>query len=89
MSFTVEVIVNKYDADSECVYNIPFFRKEFSSIDAAMTVGESEKSFGISVIVRPNYNEADDKGPFFREWRSINGEPFKECLWRFGGSREL
>lgn len=34
------------------------------------------------VILRPNYNEKNDKGEvFFREWRCFHGEGFKEVRW--------
>lgn len=35
----------------------------------------------LCVIVRPNYGETDEKGRFFREWRSFDGEPLKEIRW--------
>lgn len=36
------------------------------------------------VIVRPQYNEvhSDDKGIYYREWRSFNGEQLKEIVFR-------
>jgi hypothetical protein len=36
-----------------------------------------------SVIVRPRYNEiTKQRGTFFREWRSFNGKPLKEVVWK-------
>jgi hypothetical protein len=35
------------------------------------------------VIVRPQYNEITrQRGRFLREWRSIDGKPFKEIVWK-------
>lgn len=45
---------------------------------AAMEFAETERAKGICVIVRPNYNEKNAQGEFFREWRSFHGEAFKE-----------
>lgn len=54
----------------------------------ALADGEARKAVGVAVIVRPNYNESDSEGRYFREWRSFNGQPFKECRWRIGPVQE-
>lgn len=49
-----------------------------ATIEEGMVQGNLHLANGRSVIVRPNYNEKDEKGEFFREFRSFNGEPLKE-----------
>lgn len=51
-------------------------------MDVAKALGNPHRGLGVSVLIRPNYNETDADGTFFREWRSFNGEPFREV--RFG-----
>ena len=35
------------------------------------------------VLVRPQYNEITrQRNRFFREWRSFNGKPLKEVVWK-------
>lgn len=53
-----------------------------SDKDAAFDFGNSLRAEGMSVIVRPNYNHDDGLG--YDEWRSFNGEPFKEVVFRVG-----
>lgn len=58
-------------------------RERFDSIiDAAMLAG---KNIGQnrSVIIRPTFNERDENGGFFREWRSFDGKAFQECRWEY------
>jgi len=50
----------------------------FSSLEEALVSGKSRCAEGKSVVVRPDYNEMDAQGRFFREWRSFNGEELKE-----------
>lgn len=58
------------------------------NLDAALVLGDMYRANGRCVIVRPNYNEADEKGnTFFREWRSFNGDDLKEIAWSFAGMR--
>lgn len=37
-----------------------------------------------SVVLRPDFNERNKEVWYFREWRSINGEPLKEVRWLIG-----
>ncbi len=54
----------------------------FASLEAARLWGESAKDQGLSVLIRPNFNERDETGArFFREWRSFDGRPFQEIRW--------
>jgi len=62
-------------------YGERLFDERYPTLEAARAQGESKSALGMSVIIRPNYNERDAKGDYFREWRSFNGEPFKECRW--------
>lgn len=55
------------------------FDATFPSLDAAMEEGRFQCGDGRSVVVRPSYNEKDEIGCFFREWRSFNGEALKEA----------
>jgi hypothetical protein len=57
--------------------------QSLSTLEEALILGNSLVGERLSVIVRPSYNEKDASGKFFREWRSFNGEPFKECRWNF------
>jgi hypothetical protein len=65
------------------------FEVLFSSLEKAMTEGEGWRSDGICVIVRPNYNEEDEKGHFFREWRSFNGEKLTEVRFKLPGNNAV
>ena len=45
----------------------------------AVRVANSSRKAGISVLLRPHYNETDEEGKrFYREWRSFDGGEFKE-----------
>jgi hypothetical protein len=57
--------------------------KSFHNYIAAKKYADKKTAKGLSVIIRPIYNEKDSKGEFFREWRSFNGEAFTEVKWRF------
>lgn len=57
--------------------------RSMDTVEEATRLGHLYRVVGQSVVVRPNYNEEDEKGKFFREWRSFNGEPFRECRWPF------
>jgi hypothetical protein len=39
------------------------------------------RAVGKAVIIRPSFNEVDEHGSFFREWRSFDGEMFYEIRW--------
>lgn len=56
--------------------------KKAAKINQALCIGE----WGTFVIVRLNFNESDEKGDFFREWRSFGGDAFYECRWYFRGN---
>ncbi len=83
MANTVSVIVSRYANNR--VYD-RVLDVTTQNIDTAFAIGKDNARDGMSVIVRPNYNETDSKGRFFREWRSFNGESFKECRWEFPGN---
>lgn len=60
-------------------------RKEFKVKTAkkGRVLGKSLIGKNKSVIVKPLYNEiTKQRGTFFREWRSIDGKPFKEIVWK-------
>jgi len=57
------------------LYKIP-------NVEEGRRFGDMYREKGVCVIVRPNYNEKDDKGTFYREWRSFNGEELKEVVFR-------
>lgn len=61
----------------------PDLEANYPTVEQARLVADMYVGEGKSVIVRPTYNETDADGSFFREWRSFNGEPFKECRWGF------
>lgn len=77
----VSVLVSRCIRDR--LFAVSLFNESFYSLDTAMSVGKTKQADGVSVIVRPNYNEEDSKGRFFREWRSFNGSPFEEVRWDF------
>ncbi len=57
-------------------------RIEFSSVAAAKRAAWGYKRKGMTVIVRPRYNEVDKKGRCFRDWRSFDGGVLRECIFR-------
>jgi len=65
--------------------NPAYFEKvtneEYASLEEATSKGEKIRQIGVSVTIRPNYNESDENGSYFREWRSMNGEVFQEYKW--------
>jgi hypothetical protein len=81
----IQVIVSLCykDLNQEWLNGHPIEDEIFASLEAANEFAEGFKSLGVSVIVRPTYNETDSTGRFFREWRSFNGEAFKESRWNF------
>ena len=80
MKNTITVITCKCVGDLT-VYGDRFVDATFTNLEHAMALGESLRAKGKAVIVRPNYNERDAKGRYFREWRSFNGSPLKETRW--------
>lgn len=72
---TVSVIVCPCDNKDWAVPCNPISKETCETLETARAIGEGHKKKGVAVIVRPNYNEEG----FFREWRSFNGKPFKEC----------
>lgn len=87
MDKTIQLIVVKCQKtpndESFSSYGDRIVDERFTSLVIANSLGEMAKREGWRVIIRPNYNEEDIDGPFFREWRSFNGEPFNEVRWRF------
>lgn len=80
MNVYVSVIVSKCVDDR--IFGDRLIDTSFPSVGRARVIGNQYRAKGACVILRPNYNETDADGRFFREWRSFNGEPFKEV--RFG-----
>lgn len=86
MSKAVVVIVSKCIWDSRAGSWRAWDRvseSRYSSLEEAMQQGEANACEGLSVIVRPTYNEFDplpdgSKNKFFREWRSFDGKSFEE-----------
>lgn len=57
---------------------------KFDSAEDAIKFGNTRKAEKVCVIVRPDYNETDERGrTFYREWRSFGGEDFRECRWSY------
>lgn len=84
----VAVIVVKCtpnNGESRSTYGDRLVDKAFGSVPDAINFVERERHQrqGNCVIIRPNYNEEDSRGRYFREWRSFNGEQFRECRWEF------
>lgn len=80
----VKVIVSKCRGEGDNCRSYMLVREhEFSSVETALLAGNFMKESGYSIIVRPMYNEADILGNFFREFRSLHGESFKEIRWIF------
>ena len=75
------VIVSKCIGDR--IYGDRLVDEKLSSVEDAKALGEKHRAAGQSVVVRPNYNEEDSDGRFFREWRSFDGTPFKECRFAY------
>lgn len=81
----IEVIASRYKAGMICSNRQ--FEGYFLSKKQAEEAGNIWRNEGYSVILRPNYNELDGEGKrFFREWRSFNGEPFKEVVFKGVGA---
>lgn len=85
MATTVSVIVSTCvfveTTKSWCVGK-RILERTFSDLSEARKLGETLVAPGMSVTVRPNSNETDADGKFFREWRSFDGMRFQEV--RFG-----
>lgn len=85
MSTRVEVIVSPTRNDHICGARLQDLA--YQDLESAYKVGAycvehyADSKIEVVVIVRPVYNEHDESGRFFREWRSFNGEPFKEVRW--------
>jgi hypothetical protein len=60
-------------------------RLEFPTVHAAKRAAWSYKRKGMTVILRPRYNETDAKGRYFRDWRSFDGGVLRECIFRIPG----
>lgn len=83
MNTIVSLIVIKCEGEGSNarVYGERLLDKTYPTLEEATESGKFMCGKGLCVIVRPNYNETDSKGRFFREWRSFNGEALKECRW--------
>lgn len=84
MNYTISVIVSKCEGD--WIYGERLVDTTFplSSWEDACLLGESHRAPGMSVVIRPNYNEEEDGVKFFREWRSMHGVVFQEVRFVFG-----
>lgn len=102
---SISVIVNRYTTDglAGLIYGPRIIDINLNScaeqsretlVANAIEVAMKYVGKGFCVIVRPNYNEKDERGEFFREWRCLNGVrdeyrtsvgsfvgPFHECRW--------
>ncbi len=78
---TVSLIVSKCTNENR-IYGDRLIDITFSTLEEAIVMGDKKRAAGLSVIVRPNYNEHDSKGKFYRELRSFNSNNFKECQFR-------
>ena len=87
MSHNVKVIFSKCiwngKANSWQTWGEWIGEHDLKTLTAARRLGDSLIVKGLSVIVRPTYNEKDVQGRFYREWRSFSGEPFKEVRFSF------
>lgn len=81
---TISVIVRKCTPEGDRVYG-DFVCNSFDAddLDRAIDIAKENSNEGFSVIIRPNFNEEDEKGRFFREWRSFNGSLFKEVRFQY------
>jgi hypothetical protein len=80
---TVSLLVGKCTETPTSMIVHDTVSTEYLTLTVALAVGNKErcKGKGTAVVVRPNYNEHDEKGKFFREWRSFNGADFTESRW--------
>lgn len=56
-------------------------RIRFSDPLGALAYALAQRTNGKAVIIRPSFNETDEHGSFFREWRSFDGGKFAEIRW--------
>ena len=77
---TANLIVSKCYFDRKNGYRLGdrLFSATFGSVEEAMKRAADCCLPGVAVTVRPNYNEKDERGRFFREWRSFNGGALEE-----------
>ena len=74
-----EVLVSDYVKDRVVMRSQ--IRVIFPDLPTAAMVARTHKRIGSAIIIRPNFNEQDERGKFFREWRSFDGEAWRECRW--------
>jgi len=91
MSKRVVVLALKcyFDKDSWRTYGPRLVERQFESLSEATAFAEEQRAPQMAVILRPSYNEVDDKGDYFREWRSFDGSPLKETRWPVASSEML
>lgn len=75
----ISIIVVKCSPLGEQVYGDRLSWIVLYNLREALSLGTDKSKEGVCVIVRPSFNEEDVSGHFFREWRSFNGSPLKEC----------
>lgn len=79
---TVELSIHSYDPKTGSIAGSTSIREIYDSVADALTASHGRIAPNMAVIIRPNYNEKTPEGvKFFREWRAMNGEYFKECRW--------
>lgn len=79
MNLTATVVRINWSAKESRAWGEHEFNQTYESLEEARQVAEGMRAEGKCIILRPNYNEKDVDGEFFREWRSFDGEKFKEC----------
>lgn len=57
-------------------------RQDFASAADAVAAAKANINSKTSVVLRPNFNEKDERGRvYFREWRSFNGSQLEETIF--------
>lgn len=90
-AYEIEIIVSPCDKAGTRCYGARLTEKN-SNYDSTDFKGFEERMIyrakdfclpGLSVLVRPSYNDPENEGEFY-EWRSFNGEPFEKVVfnWR-------
>lgn len=75
---TIEIVVSKCSADGHTLFQ-EILRRDFTDVELAFCVAETSRGSRTAVTLRPKFNEG---GLDYREWRSINGEEFREIWFR-------
>lgn len=82
MNQTVIVCVSRCNEAGTHAYQ-SVSRSTYNTLPFAKLVGDMKRAPGLSVLVRPNYNETDENGMlYYREWLSMNGGPWVERVFK-------